>query len=96
MIDETLSQNALVIPSNDMTLQLYTIEYIDNRITNKFIKDTEYYRGCNHKKFIDFIDTLLSITANIPTIKDFALKEYKSYENITSSSTTDSDILPFI
>jgi hypothetical protein len=46
---ETLSQNALVILLNDMTLQRYNIEYIYNRITNKFIKNIEYYRGVNHK-----------------------------------------------
>jgi hypothetical protein len=80
MIAETLSQNPLVIPSNYMTLQLYKIEYIDNRITNKFIKDTEYYLGCNHKKFTDFIDTLLSFTANILKIKDFVMKDYNSYD----------------
>jgi hypothetical protein len=66
MIVENNIQNTLIISSNDMTLSLDTIEYIDNRITNKFIKDIEYYRGCNHKKFSDFIDTLLSITTNIP------------------------------
>jgi hypothetical protein len=32
------------------------------------------------KKFTDFIDLLLSITANIPKIKDFTLKDYNSYE----------------
>jgi hypothetical protein len=63
-----------------MTLQRYTIEYINNRVTSKFIKNTEYYHCTNHKKFTNFIDTLLTITTNIPKIKDFILKNYNSYE----------------
>jgi hypothetical protein len=54
MIAQTLAQNTLAIPSNDMTLQLYTIEYIDNRMTNKFIKNTDYYRGVDNKKIYRF------------------------------------------
>jgi hypothetical protein len=80
MIAETLSQNVLAITSNDMTLQLYAIEYFDNRITNKFIKNTEYYRGVNNEKFTDFIDTLFTITTCIPKIKDLIIKDYNSIE----------------
>ena len=39
-----------------------------------------YYRDSDHKKFSDFVDILLSITANIPKIKDFVMKDYNSYE----------------
>ena len=80
MIAETLSQKGLAILSNDMTLQFYTIEHINNRITNKFIKNIEYYRGVNQTKQTDFIDTLLTITTCIPKIKDFIRKNINSYQ----------------
>ena len=80
MLAETLTQNALAIPSNEMTLQIYTTKYIDNRITSKFNKNSDYYRNTDHKKFSDFIDSLLIIASSIPQIKDFVMKDYNSYE----------------
>jgi hypothetical protein len=80
MIAETLSQNTLAILSIDITLQLYTIDNIDNRVTSKFIKNPKYYRCGNHQKFTNFIDTLLTIITNIPKIKNFIMKDYNSYE----------------
>jgi hypothetical protein len=47
---------------------------------SKFIKNPEYYRYANHEKFTNFIDTLLTITANFPKMKDFIMKDYNSYE----------------
>jgi hypothetical protein len=75
MIVKTLSQNTLAIPSKEITIQLYLIDYNDNRVINKFIKNIESYPGVNHQKFNNFIDILLTITATIPTIKDFILKD---------------------
>jgi hypothetical protein len=80
MLAETLTQNVLVIPFIEMTLQLYTIEYIDKRVTNKLIKNPEYYGSDNHKKFTNLIDTLLTIITNIPKINDFIMKDNSSDE----------------
>jgi hypothetical protein len=43
-------------------------------------KNPEYYRCANHKKFTNFINTLLIITTNIPKMKDLIMKDYNSYE----------------